>query len=277
MEENDDQDVTEIAHMYRNCEVAREIGGTGTRDFYTIFFFQAEDGIRDVAVTGVQTCALPISIDELRDAIRIDTGFALAYYRMSHAAELLGRDAETRMAAEAAVRVADRLDDHYRRVLSAAVARRSGNIEAAEDAYTRLTFDYPNDADAWFGLGEALFHLNPLRGRSAIGARGAFIKVVELDPRHVEALTHLARIDALAGDTSGANGWLQLAREHATNDDLLARLALHVRTLGGAPSVGGVDRQRLQRASTLQRGPGPRELLTTSGVESVERYAAQFL
>src|SRR6478752_8224862 len=28
--------------------------------FY-FFFFQAEDGIRDVAVTGVQTCALPIS------------------------------------------------------------------------------------------------------------------------------------------------------------------------------------------------------------------------
>src|ERR1041385_9412171 len=26
-------------------------------------FFQAEDGIRDVAVTGVQTCALPISAD----------------------------------------------------------------------------------------------------------------------------------------------------------------------------------------------------------------------
>src|SRR6266550_6449803 len=28
---------------------------------YSFFFFQAEDGIRDVAVTGVQTCALPIS------------------------------------------------------------------------------------------------------------------------------------------------------------------------------------------------------------------------
>src|SRR5256884_2616040 len=27
----------------------------------SLFFFQAEDGIRDVAVTGVQTCALPIS------------------------------------------------------------------------------------------------------------------------------------------------------------------------------------------------------------------------
>src|SRR2546429_1436221 len=31
------------------------------------FFFQAEDGIRDVAVTGVQTCALPISSPPLPD------------------------------------------------------------------------------------------------------------------------------------------------------------------------------------------------------------------
>src|SRR5256886_4629913 len=28
---------------------------------YFFFFFQAEDGIRDLTVTGVQTCALPIS------------------------------------------------------------------------------------------------------------------------------------------------------------------------------------------------------------------------
>src|SRR5437867_4738589 len=30
---------------------------------YDFFFFQAEDGIRDRTVTGVQTCALPISIN----------------------------------------------------------------------------------------------------------------------------------------------------------------------------------------------------------------------
>src|SRR3712207_8731111 len=29
--------------------------------FFCFFFFQAEDGIRDIGVTGVQTCALPIS------------------------------------------------------------------------------------------------------------------------------------------------------------------------------------------------------------------------
>src|SRR5437879_9530851 len=30
-------------------------------NIFVSFFFQAEDGIRDTSVTGVQTCALPIS------------------------------------------------------------------------------------------------------------------------------------------------------------------------------------------------------------------------
>src|SRR5205085_3866294 len=33
----------------------------GSVCFLFFFFFQAEDGIRDLTVTGVQTCALPIS------------------------------------------------------------------------------------------------------------------------------------------------------------------------------------------------------------------------
>src|SRR2546430_5982251 len=32
------------------------------RSVFFFFFFQAEDGIRDLTVTGVQTCALPISL-----------------------------------------------------------------------------------------------------------------------------------------------------------------------------------------------------------------------
>src|SRR2546430_4422091 len=37
----------------------------GERWFRVFFFFQAEDGIRDLTVTGVQTCALPISESEV--------------------------------------------------------------------------------------------------------------------------------------------------------------------------------------------------------------------
>src|SRR3712207_9535984 len=35
---------------------------------FLVFFFQAEDGIRYIGVTGVQTCALPILL-EARDAV----------------------------------------------------------------------------------------------------------------------------------------------------------------------------------------------------------------
>src|SRR3712207_9457770 len=35
---------------------------------FNYFFFQAEDGIRDIGVTGVQTCALPISVVQAQQA-----------------------------------------------------------------------------------------------------------------------------------------------------------------------------------------------------------------
>src|SRR2546425_3580613 len=44
--------------MSRSCGVGRP----GVV-FTFVFFFQAEDGIRDKLVTGVQTCALPIYLD----------------------------------------------------------------------------------------------------------------------------------------------------------------------------------------------------------------------
>src|SRR5438094_10623412 len=48
--------------------------------FFFCFFFQAEDGIRDRTVTGVQTCALPISTGAVRGrpAPRPDPGGARA-------------------------------------------------------------------------------------------------------------------------------------------------------------------------------------------------------
>src|SRR2546429_1516015 len=45
---------------YEVLEWVKMDGCGKTRSDHVFFFFQAEDGIRDVAVTGVQTCALPI-------------------------------------------------------------------------------------------------------------------------------------------------------------------------------------------------------------------------
>src|SRR5436305_15209019 len=42
------------------------------------FFFQAEDGIRDADVTGVQTCALPISVNVKGDPVSGLAGLVIA-------------------------------------------------------------------------------------------------------------------------------------------------------------------------------------------------------
>src|SRR5690606_39868436 len=49
------------------------------------FFFQAEDGIRDFHVTGVQTCALPI----LQEALLEEGAFRAAFRRLDSLSELL--------------------------------------------------------------------------------------------------------------------------------------------------------------------------------------------
>src|SRR3712207_8742587 len=59
-----------------------------------LFFFQAEDGIRDIGVTGVQTCALPISPigaaalgSEAAEALTEGEGEALSRGRCAKAAD----------------------------------------------------------------------------------------------------------------------------------------------------------------------------------------------
>src|SRR5258708_37460843 len=55
------------------------------------FFFQAEDGIRDDLVTGVQTCALPIYSDQVRSTkLSGETEFAeKSFFRKTTAASVL--------------------------------------------------------------------------------------------------------------------------------------------------------------------------------------------
>src|SRR2546422_1394213 len=71
------------------------------------FFFQAEDGIRDVAVTGVQTCALPIFISSDKiDYIEAQDDYVQirsegkSYLKNQRLAELEGRSEERRVGKE---------------------------------------------------------------------------------------------------------------------------------------------------------------------------------
>src|SRR2546422_9947772 len=77
------------------------------------FFFQAEDGIRDVAVTGVQTCALPISVHKRS---RRGSG---AFIRVN-------------CAAIPPSLVASELFGHEKGAFTGAAQRRLGRFEAAD-------------------------------------------------------------------------------------------------------------------------------------------------
>src|SRR2546422_5454111 len=100
--------------------------------YFFFFFFQAEDGIRDVAVTGVQTCALPILplwthlslMEECRHRVEqaLDSLGPAASRGRRREMELLaalgaalmytkGAVPETRVAFAGALEIADSLDD----------------------------------------------------------------------------------------------------------------------------------------------------------------------
>src|SRR5688500_20147552 len=68
--------------------------------FPACFFFQAEDGIRDYKVTGVQTCALPIS-DLSRLALRC---FAAPEHPAAYSTILRSRSEERRVGKECRTR-----------------------------------------------------------------------------------------------------------------------------------------------------------------------------
>jgi len=72
-------------------------------------------------------------------------------------------------------------------------------VSEAESLYNTITGTYPDDVEAWFHLGDLLFHSNPLRGRSVAEAREPFERVLRLDPDHVGAMVHLVRTAAVEG------------------------------------------------------------------------------
>src|SRR2546422_6515135 len=77
--------------------------------FFFFFFFQAEDGIRDVAVTGVQTCALPIFF-RLDAEGRIASWHGGARHLLGYpATKVLGKEFATLFAADAVPDAADHL------------------------------------------------------------------------------------------------------------------------------------------------------------------------
>jgi len=155
-----------------------------------------------------------------------DSTFALAQYRFGLAA-LWAEDYPLAAidAGALALRHAAGLPNRQRRLLEAFHAWRTGNADLAITTALSLTASDTDDLEAWFALGEALFHYNPVRGLPGRDAREAFEQVVRLEPHHWGALWHLALLDAMEHRLPEFNRRLELLREIGPHTDYTLELA----------------------------------------------------
>lgn len=188
------------------------------------------------------------AIDAYARAVAADSAFALADYGLSVAAEWAGRDSLARAAIARAEAHAGALQEHERRLVVALAEFRAGRHDAAEQLYLQIVDDYPDDAEAWFQLGELRFHTNPLRGRSATEARAAFERVVQLEPGDEEVLMHLARIAYIEGRKAAVDSIVRRL--------LAGKNAAAVLELRAFRSFALGDRDRQKRVTNeLRRNP----------------------
>ncbi len=143
------------------------------------------------------------AVEAYQRAVAIDPGFGLAWYRLSVAALWSGRGRLAGEASRQAVRHADRLTERDQLLLEAFAACVNGSNDEAERRFRNIVGSHPDDVEAWYQLGELLFHWGPLRGRPIEESRLAWERLLTLDPKHTNGWVHIALMEARAGNAAG--------------------------------------------------------------------------
>jgi TolB-like protein len=113
-------------------------------------------------------------------------------------------------AAEKALELSDRLSERERRLLEAFRALERNDGREAERIYRSIIATYPDELQAWYWLGETLFHFNFRHGRRITEARFAFERAAFLSPRLIEPLIHFAQVAAAQGRRTEADSLAEL-------------------------------------------------------------------
>ena len=154
-----------------------------------------------------------------RRAVLEDPEFALAWYRLAVACLWSHQSAAAWEAAGTAIRHADRLNERDRLLLQAFHALLRGANEDAERLYRTIVGTYPDDVEAWFQLGELLFHHGPQRGRTICDSQAVWERLLELDPTHLSGLVHLTAVAATTGDLELLESCSRRAEEQAAGGE----------------------------------------------------------
>ncbi|HYC32172.1 MAG TPA: BTAD domain-containing putative transcriptional regulator [Gemmatimonadales bacterium] len=218
------------------------------------------------------------AMDGFQRAVDEDGSFALAYYRLAAAAAGCALADLAREIADRGLEHRGRLSPHDQLVFRAQRAWLHGELAEAESLYNTIVGTYPDDVEAWFHLGDLLFHTNPLRGRSAVEAREPFERVLRLEPGHLAAMVHLARIAGIAGRRDEMLALAErVARASPEGDQALAMRALRVFAGDDRAAMESLARE-LQGARALTVAIAFADVAVYSGnLEGAEMLARSFL
>jgi serine/threonine-protein kinase len=143
------------------------------------------------------------AIEAFEQAVAHDPEFALAWYRLAFfvAWPTMPQPVSPRDVVERALQHRQRLSERDRRLLEALSASLSGRARRAERIYQEIVAVHPDDVEAWLGLGQTLSFHNQQRGRLITESRGAFERVLALDPGNTTANLFLSYVAELEGNT----------------------------------------------------------------------------
>ncbi|MEP6732310.1 MAG: BTAD domain-containing putative transcriptional regulator [bacterium] len=140
-----------------------------------------------------------------REALRIDSSYAMAWYRLGFVQGWTKEGDGGAVARRMTERFASQLPPRHAMLVAALLARQHRDYAAAERGFMLLVQRYPDDADPWAELGEFRMHVGPLLGRPTSDAEAPLAHALVLDSaRHPEVRYHLTQLALERGDTMRA-------------------------------------------------------------------------
>lgn len=146
----------------------------------------------------------------LQRAVAEDPSFAVAHYRLAVAKTWLNDYATARTELAEALKSKGKLLPRELRMLEAFSSLWTGRAADAERRYREILAGEPDNAEAWYELGEVLFHEGPHMGRSYLEAKGPLTKAFDLDPDGRLPVAHLRDIAFAEMDRPGIARWSEL-------------------------------------------------------------------
>jgi hypothetical protein len=159
-------------------------------------------------------------------------------------------------AAVQAVRFSERLSQRDRDRLAVIDRFLAGDADEGERYVRAILRSYPEDMEAWYYLGEFLFHYGARTGRPIAEASAAFERALEYDPDHFTTLIHLCWIRAIEQRYAD----LERLAEHMAELERGSEYPQYSRPLraflrGGQPAVRGLlPELRSESATSLMFG-----------------------